>query len=137
MHSRASRYLARAGQIALMAAAFAVVPWVEAAGPYSFFLVSPCRVVDTRNAAGPTGGPPLGANTQRDFPIIGYCGIPSGAAAVVMNITVAEPTDFGDLRISPAGQAVPLASTINWVTTDSAVTNGAIIPLAATAAATK
>jgi len=83
------------------------------------------------------GSKTLGANIQRNFPIIGYCGLPSSATAVVMNVTVAEPTDAGDLRFSPAGQAVPLASTINWVTTDSAVTNGAIIPLAATAAATK
>ena len=35
------------------------------AGPYSFFPLTPCRVVDTRGAVGPQGGPALSANTVR------------------------------------------------------------------------
>jgi hypothetical protein len=101
----------------------------EAAGPFSLFSVSPCRIVDTRNPPGPTGGPALAANTARNFPITGFCGVPSSATAVVMNITVTQPTDFGDLRISPAGAPVPLASAINWVASDFAVANGAIVPM--------
>ncbi len=42
-----------------------------------FVPVTPCRVVDTRRAAGAFGGPSLAAGTSRDFPIVqGACDIP-------------------------------------------------------------
>jgi hypothetical protein len=100
-----------------------------AGGPFALFPLTPCRVVDTRNPPGPSGGPTLHANTQRSFPIQGACGVPATAQAVVFNVTVVAPTDLGDLRIFPAGTPVPFASVINWVTTDFAVANGALIPL--------
>jgi hypothetical protein len=129
MASRASRTLVRAGRVTLLAAVLALVPRAEAAGPFSFHSVLPCRVVDTRNADGPAGGPKLNANSARSFPILGSCGIPGTAQAVVFNVTVTEPTDFGDIRIFPAGTTMPLVSTSNWVTTDFAVANGAIVPV--------
>jgi hypothetical protein len=85
--------------------------------------------VDTRNPNGPTGGPSLAENASRPFPILGACGVPLTAQAVVFNVTVVTPTDFGDLRIYPAGTSAPLASVINWVTSDFAVANGAIVPV--------
>jgi hypothetical protein len=130
MADQMSRNFVRAGRVALVATALTLVPRAEAAGPYSFFSLSPCRVVDTRNAVGPQGGPSLTANSNRSFPIEGTCGVPPTAQAVVFNITMVSPTDFGDLRIYPAGTTAPLASVINWVTTDSAVANGAIVPVA-------
>jgi len=125
----AGRYLVGVGLLALAVAAVGLASPAEAAGPYSFYSVSPCRVVDTRWAAGPTGGPALNANTSRDFPILGACGIPATAKAVVFNTTIASPTDYGDLRLYPAGTTMPLASVINWVTSDSALANGAIVPV--------
>jgi hypothetical protein len=98
-------------------------------GPFKFVPLAPCRIVDTRGAAGPTGGPVLLANSDRSFPIRGACGVPGTAQAAVFNVTVATPTDVGDLRIFPAGTAAPLASVINWLTSDLALANGAIIPL--------
>ena len=56
----------------------------------SFFTVTPCRVVDTRWAAGPLGGPALPANTDREFVVTGRCGIPAGAQAVSVNLTATE-----------------------------------------------
>jgi hypothetical protein len=129
MADRVSRNLVRVGRVALVAATLALVSRAEAAGPYSFFSLSPCRVVDTRNAVGPTGGPSLLANANRSFPILGVCGVPLTAQAVVFNVTVTVPTDFGDLRIYPGGTSAPLASVINWVTSDFAVANGAIVPV--------
>ncbi len=118
------------GKAALGALGMLLVAGVaEPAGPFQFVPLTPCRIVDTRNPPGPTGGPALAANTQRSFPIVAMCGVPGTAAAVAMNVTVAQPTDFGDLRIWPAGTSVPLASVINWVPSDLAVANGAIIPL--------
>ncbi len=104
----------------------------RAGGPYSFFPLTPCRVVDTRNAVGPQGGPALAANTVRSFTIIGVngCGIPATAKAAAMNVTAIQATDAGDLRIWPYQSPVPLASVINFSTADFALANGAIIPLA-------
>jgi hypothetical protein len=100
-------------------------------GPLSFFPLTPCRVVDTRNAPGPQGGPKLNANTERSFPILGTCAVPNTAAAVVFNVTTTASTDFGDIRIFPDGTPLPLASVVNFLGDNVAVANGAIIPVTA------
>src|ERR1700681_2108515 len=73
------------------------------AGPYSFFPLTPCRVIDTRNPTGPQGGPALAANTVRSFTIIGInsCGVPTTAKAAAINITAIQASDSGDLRVFP------------------------------------
>jgi hypothetical protein len=80
----------------------------------AFFTVSPCRLLDTRNAAGARGGPALSANGARTFTLTGVCGIPTNARALALNVTVTAATNPGDLRIYPAGVALPLASVINY-----------------------
>lgn len=97
-------------------------------GPLSFFPLTPCRVVDTRNPPGPQGGPRLSANTQRDFPVLGSCGLPTTAQAVVFNVTTTATTDFGNIRIFPAGTPLPNASVVNFLGDNVAVANGALIP---------
>jgi hypothetical protein len=61
----------------------------------------------------------------------GQCGIPSDAAAVSANITVAGATGPGDLRLFPTGTPTPTASAINF---HAAITraNNAIAPLIGT-----
>ena len=75
-----------------------------------FFTVAPCRVLDTRAAAGPA----LAAGTSRSFEIAGACGVPAIARAVSANVTVTQPTAMGDLRLYPAGTPRPAVSTINY-----------------------
>jgi hypothetical protein len=99
----------------------------SAQGPLSFNPVQPCRIVDTRGPAGPTGGPALAANANRDFPILGSCALPNDAVAVVFNVTIVQPTANGNLRMFPAGTAAPNASILNWSAGDGATPNGAII----------
>jgi hypothetical protein len=82
--------------------------------PLEFYTVAPCRVVDTRGAAGPQGGPSLSANSTRDFPLQGDCGVPATAKAVALNVTVTGTSGPGDLRLYPSGLPLPSASTINW-----------------------
>jgi glucose/arabinose dehydrogenase len=82
--------------------------------PTSFFTVTPCRVADTRDPAGTSGGPALAAGAVRAFPVSGLCGIPSTASAVAINLAVVGPASAGDLRVYPPGSAVPLASAINF-----------------------
>ena len=40
-----------------------------ASGTLQFYPMTPCRVVDTRGANGPLGGPRLATDGTRDFPI--------------------------------------------------------------------
>lgn len=84
-------------------------------GPSAFYTLTPCRVVDTRLAAGPLGGPALAANSDRLFPIAGTCGIPSTARAVALNVTATESTTLGDVRVSP-GDSPPMVSAVNYQT---------------------
>ncbi len=82
--------------------------------PLQFVKVTPCRVVDTRNPAGPFGGPVLGARTSREFDIPqGACNIPSSAVAYSLNVTVVPQVALGYLTIWPSGQPQPVVSTLN------------------------
>lgn len=93
-----------------------VFPVSEGGGPAasSFHTLPPCRVVDTRNPNGPLGGPALAAQTSRAFTLSGSCGIPSGATGVSMNITVADATNGGSLRMYPGTGAAPGTNTISF-----------------------
>jgi hypothetical protein len=81
-------------------------------GPVAFYTVTPCRVADTRNANGPTGGPALSAGQSRDFQVAGLCGIPADARAVASNVTIVAPPMAGFVTLSPAGLSTS-TSTIN------------------------
>jgi hypothetical protein len=81
----------------------------------SFYTLEPCRLVDTRWATGTFGGPALVAGGDRVFPLFGQCDIPSTARALSVNLTVAQPTAQGNLRLYPAGTPLPLVSAINYV----------------------
>jgi hypothetical protein len=98
-------------------------------GEREFFTVTPCRLVDTRNAAGAYGGPALASGALRDFTLagVGRCGIPASATALSLNITVVSPTGAGFVRFSPDCQP-PLTSTINFSAGQTRA-NNAILPL--------
>ena len=90
--------------------------------------VTPCRVVDTRGAKGPFGGPIMQGNTTRSFPLPqGACSIPSTAAAYSLNVTVVPDGALGYLTIWPTPETQPLVSTLN--SPDGRVkANAAIVP---------
>jgi len=93
-----------------------------------FYTVPPCRLVDTRQANGPEGGPPLAAGASRVFPVAGACGIPAEATAVSLNVTVVNPQADGFLTLYPDGVSRPLASTLNF-RAGQVRANNAILPL--------
>ncbi len=95
-------------------------------GAMSFYAATPCRVLDTRNAAGPLGGPAL--NGQRDFPVsASACGVPASAQAYSLSATVVPAGMLGYLSLWPWGAAQPLVSTLNAL--DGSITsNAAIVP---------
>jgi hypothetical protein len=79
-----------------------------------FYTVEPCRVLDTRLADGPYGGPALRAGETRVFDLAGRCGIPVGAQAVAVNITATQASAAGHLRLHPADVASSPTSTVNY-----------------------
>ncbi len=94
----------------------------------SFYPVTPCRVVDTRNAAGPFGGPEMAAGTTRSFTIpASACNIPTTAAAYSLNVTVVPDGALYYLSVWPTGVAQPQVSTLNSYD-GSVLANAAIVP---------
>jgi hypothetical protein len=94
------------------------------------YTVTPCRVLDTRNASGDYGGPALTHNGFRTFDMTGVCGIPSTARALSVNVTVVAPTAGGFVRFSPGCQFGNV-STINFSAGQTRA-NNAILPISAT-----
>jgi streptogramin lyase len=95
----------------------------------SFYTLTPCRVIDTRNPTGAFGGPALVSQATRVFSMAGQCGIPSGATAVAVNMAVTQPTSGpGFLTLYPAGGPRPIASSINFSSGQTRA-NNAILPL--------
>ncbi len=104
-------------------------------GPFQFFPVAPCRVVDTRGAVATNGGPALAPNVLRTFRMQGNCGVPNGAKAVSLNVTVVQPGSAGWLGAYPA-TGFSGTSTINFNAGEFAIANGAIVPISAVVAPT-
>jgi len=119
--------------VVLLLSALPMAASAQGNGPYQFYSLTPCRVADTRkpvsNPAPPTGGPILAEGTTRNFPIQGLCGVPAGAKAVALNVTVVGPNGNGYLKLYPVGIAQPPVSTINFNAGEPALANGALVPL--------
>ncbi len=79
-----------------------------------FFSLPPCRLVDTRTAAGPLGGPALAASGSRQFALASVCGIPAGATAVSVNVTITQAAASGFLALFPGDGLASTSSTINF-----------------------
>jgi hypothetical protein len=84
-----------------------------AAGGLNFYTLPPCRVIDTRNGAGPLGGPVMTAGSTRTFPVAGACGLPASASAYSFNVTVVPQGPLGYLTIWPPPATKPIVSTLN------------------------
>ena len=112
------------GKLAVVDGLITIVPRSDSL----FYLVTPCRIIDTRNANGPQGGPALVSNTTRNINVAGVCGIPTGVAAISVNVAVVNPSAGGYLTLftGPANATLPLASTINFQTNHT-LANNAII----------
>lgn len=102
-------------------------------GPYLYYPLTPCRVVDTRNPNSTNGGPAFLGATQRDFQIRGNCGVPTTAKAVTLNVTVVNAMLQSWLTLWPSNVSRPYASTINFdaASVTPALANGAVVPLSA------
>jgi uncharacterized repeat protein (TIGR03803 family) len=94
-----------------------------------FYTIAPCRLIDTRRTPGTYGGPALQGNgAQRSFLVDGQCGVPGGAVASSVNVTVVGATGGADLRIFPSGTPTPTVSSINFNAGQTRA-NNAILPM--------
>jgi hypothetical protein len=104
-------------------------------GPTDFHTLVPCRLLDTRQAAGPYGGPAVPAAGDRVVTAAGRCEIPSGAKAVSLNLTAVAPPAAGNLRLFPGDAAAPNASTLNFSPGQTRA-NNAIVMMASSGSGT-
>ena len=104
--------LASAGGIGYASVAV-VVPSVTApAGAYQ--AVTPVRILDTLNG---TGAPKAAVASFGvvNLAVAGIGVVPPDATAVVINVTVAEGTQAGNIGVYPDGTPAPFASNVNFL----------------------
>lgn len=83
--------------------------------------LSPARVLETRSGLSTVDGAfnavgPVGPGQTLNVTVVGRAGLPlTGVDAVVLNVTVAEPSTSGFVTVFPAGSPRPTASNLNFV----------------------
>lgn len=82
--------------------------WSTVDTPTDFYTLLPCRAVDTR------GGQPLASGVPRILQISGVCGVPAGAKAVSVNVTVVGGTGSGFVTLYPGDEPAPSTGTLNF-----------------------
>lgn len=71
--------------------------------------VSPCRLLDTRQA-----GPPLASGEHRTVVAATHCGIPATAKALALNITAVDASQPGYLTLLPEGCTTSKTTAVNF-----------------------
>jgi uncharacterized protein YvpB len=96
----------------------------------SYVALTPARITDTRVGSGaPNSGAPLAPSGTLNVQVDGEGGVPStGVEAVALNVTVTDTTQYSFLTAFPSGDALPLASNLNWWSGDT-VANRVIAPI--------
>jgi spore germination protein YaaH len=77
--------------------------------------VTTVRLLDTRDGTGGFSAP-VAAHGNLALPVAGVYGVPAtGARAVVLNVTVANPQSVGFITAYPGATTTPLASDLNYL----------------------
>lgn len=82
-------------------------------------LTAPQRLLDTRVGQPTADGQSAGigrrtATSTLQLQVAGRVGLPADVSAVVLNVTVTEPTAAGFVTVFPCGQTLPTASNLNY-----------------------
>ena len=85
----------------------------------SYHSINPARVLDSRVGMTTIDGSQQGtgaaaAGSVTTLQIGGRAGVPNDAAAVVLNVTITEPTAAGYATVYPCGTEPPTASNLNY-----------------------
>jgi hypothetical protein len=94
------------------------------AGASMLYLLTPCRIIDSRFTTALTG------SEERSIPAAGLCGVPAGAKSITANITVIAPPTDGWIGAFPSDLPWPGTSTINYRVNRTRA-NNAVVPLSA------
>lgn len=96
----------------------------DAVAPVGYTPVTPVRICDTRPVqpgvlanqcnGGPSGTDRLGPGGTLAVVVAGQHGVPGGASAAVLNVTVTGTDSASFLTVWPNGAPFPLASNLNW-----------------------
>lgn len=87
-------------------------------GPLPDFHPMPlCRAVSTRRADAPA------LRTNRNFRLVGDCGVPAGAVAVAARLTALQSTSRGTLTVYATGEAAPAQPTFGFLRSQTASTD--------------
>jgi hypothetical protein len=114
------------GSACVSPAALANVTVRDAVATTGFFALAPCRLLDTRDPAGPAGGPVLAAHGSRLQQVTGACGVPVGAKAIAANITLVNPGAAGSLFAWPGDLPQPPAPAAPMVPGRTRAVNGVL-----------
>ncbi len=77
--------------------------------------VTPTRILDTRTTTGVSSPAPIPPNGDLVLPVPAIGSVPAGdISAVVLNVTVTDPTAGGYLTVYPGGTTMPPASNLNF-----------------------
>ena len=92
--------------------------------------VTPARLLDTRVGKGaPTA--PIGSGSILELQVTGRGAVPpGGVTAVVLNVTVTQPSSSGFLTVFPTGENLPVASNLNF-TAGQTVANLVVVKVGA------
>jgi hypothetical protein len=105
---------------AFMTALYRTVP-----APLGYHTLAPCRVLDTRKAAGPdAASPALGAGESRAFAVVGRCGIPASAKAISVNLATVQAQAAGSMVLFPGDEPAPVAAMLNFPAAGAKAGNG-------------
>ena len=98
-------------------------------GASAYVAVAPTRVFDTRTGLGGSSRVPAGGLIN--LTIAGQAPVPTGAIAVVVNLTVTNVGRDGFITAWPAGQPQPLTSVINFEHPGQTIANLVTVSLGA------
>jgi hypothetical protein len=103
--------------------------YFSTAAPLAYQAIRPCRLLDTREPS--YGVPRLAKGQTTAVQVQGNCGVPRGARAAALNVTVVAPDAPGNLDMVRSDRPFTSASAVNFQPSDSATANGVLVELSA------
>src|ERR1700686_4000800 len=103
----------------------------DLSGKAGFVAITPCRLVDTRGAAGAWGGPQFSSGETRAYPIPIHptcIGIPANATAYSLNFSVTQTAAGAYLTAWPYGATQPTVASLTWFGANQTLSSASIVP---------
>jgi len=117
------------GTVQLLADVTGYIPGDTASTPGAVASLPPARIMDTRIGQGASG--PVPSTGSISVQVTGQGGVPAaGVSAVIVNVTVADPTAAGYITVWPSGAPRQQTSNLNFQAGQN-IPNLVIVPVGA------